>query len=537
MTISPQEVGTNIPEGGLELPNLLSELADFNLRRYGERPYLYFEGNEYTNTWLAEQARRLAAGLQGQGVKQGDRVVVMMINSPEVVVAYQAIARIGAVVVPLLPVLKTPEIQHVAANCHPKAFITNLPLSALILPALTDAGLSEPAIIVAVGEATQAKAAGLVSYSDLIQQSAPLGVSPAIQPNDLAIILYTSGTTGKPKGVMISHNNQIANLKSAVGSYMEHVKGITNDPPKASLSALPLAHAYGLTVSNLSYLSGNPIVLMSKFELDKVFENIQYYKVNTMAAVPAMILAMLNYPDAAKYDTSTLETVVSGSAPLPAAVLSGFEKRFGATIREGYGLSEATTAVSGHPEDKPIKPGSVGVPINGVEVRVVDNNQNDVPQGERGEIIVRGENVMLGYYNNPTATDDAIRNGWLHTGDVGFLDEDGYIYIVERVKDLIIRNGQNVYPRDSEEVLARHPAILEVAVVGVPSEKHGEEVKAYVALRPGSSATEEELIAYTQEHLANYKTPAYIEFVEALPRNTVGKINKRALRDMARAQA
>jgi long-chain acyl-CoA synthetase len=457
-----------------------------------------------------------------------------MLNSPEVLVAYQAIARMGAVAVPLLPVLKTPEIQHVAENCHPKAFITNLPLSAMILPAIQQANLPEPAVVVAVGDPEQVKGAGLIGYSELIEKSEPLANSPKIEANDLAIILYTSGTTGKPKGVMISHKNQISNLLSAAHTYIDHVRGITNDEPSPSLSALPLAHAFGLTVSNLAYLSGSPIVLMSKFELDKVFENIQKFKVKTMPAVPAMILAMLNYPEAAKYDTSSLETVVSGSAPLPAAVLYGFEKKFGATIREGYGLSEATTAVSGHPENKPIKPGSVGVPGHGVEVRIVDNDQNDVPPGERGEIIVRGENVMLGYYNNPTATAETIRNGWLHTGDVGYMDEDGYIYIVERVKDLIIRNGQNVYPRDSEEILAKHPAVLEVAVVGVPSEKYGEEVKAYIAVRPGMSVTAEELIVYTQEHLANYKTPAYIEFVEALPRNTVGKINKRALRELAR---
>ncbi len=529
MSVTPEQVGQ---ENELRLPELLGELAEFNLKRYGEYTAVYYEGREVTNSQMADQSRRMATGLLAQGVKPGDRVLVMLINSPEVLIAYQAVLRIGGVVVPLLPVLKTPEIQHIAANCKPRAALINLPLAPVMQPALEAAELPEPAIIIAVGDAAEVKAAGLISFSELVANSEPFTDPPPCQPNDVAIIIYTSGTTGKPKGVMLSHRNQMSNITADKNS-LEYILGRATRDKEPGLAVLPLAHAYGLTVSNLGYLTGNPVVMLPRFELQKVFEAIEKYKVVSFAAVPAMLVAMLNYPDASKYNTNSLVAVGSGSAPLPESVLKGFEQRFGAIIREGYGLSEATTAVATHREGMGIKPGAVGKPLDDIEVQIVDNDDKPLPTGERGEIVVRGPNVMLGYYNNPAATEDTIRGGWLHTGDVGYLDEDGYLYIVERKKDLIIRNGQNVYPRDAEEVLAQHPAVMEVAVVGIPSEKYGEEVKAYVALRPGQQVSAEDLIAYSQQSLANYKTPAYIEFIEALPRNPIGKINKRALREMA----
>ncbi len=514
----------------LNIPERLGDLASFNLERFGEYNYLYYEGKPYTNSWLADQAQRLATGLQQEGVNPGDRVIVMMINSPEVLVSYQAILRMAGVVVPLLPVLKTPEIQYVAANCRPKAIITNLPLVPLIKPALQNAGLAEYTRIIAVGPEDEVKTAGVTGYSELISHNPPLSSTVPGSSEDLAIIIYTSGTTGNPKGVMLSHKNKISNLKAGA-SDLDHVLGRSPKPRETNLAALPLAHAFGLSVSNVSYLTGHSLVLLPRFENQRVFEAIEQYKVTGMAGVPAMLIAMLNYPEAGKYDTSSFKKVVSGAAPLPESVLKGFEQKFGAIIHEGYGLSEATTAVSGHPEGIKIKPGSVGTQNSSNIVKIFDTNDQELPAGERGEIVVQGDNVMLGYYNNPQATAEAIRDGWLHTGDIGFKDEEDYIYIVERKKDLIIRNGQNVYPRDAEEVLAQHPAVMEVAVVGVPSEKYGEEVKAFITLRPGHQVTAEELKEFCQVSLANYKTPAYFEFIEALPRNPVGKINKRALRE------
>jgi long-chain acyl-CoA synthetase len=526
------QTATNPPHEAAELkiPTMLGELAEFNLKRFGEYTYLHFEGREYTNVEIADKARRLASGLLSSGVQPGDRVVVMMINSPDVYVAFQAIARIGAVVVPLLPVLKTPEVQHIAGNCEPKCFITNFPITAVIKPALEAVGLEDYTKIVALGNAAEIETAGFISYDKLIETSEPYTAHPPTRPSELAVIIYTSGTTGKPKGVMQSHNNQIKNIISGLSE--DYLFGRVNKEPMPSLTALPMAHAMGLTGSNGSYLSGDPIVVLSRFDVQKVYESIEKFKIKRMGVVPAMVIAMYNFPDIAKYDTSSLEVLGCGSAPLPESVLFGIQEKLGVTLREGYGLTEATTAVATSREEFPIRPGSVGKPLSGIEVKIVDHAGNYLPNGERGEIIVKGHNVMMGYYNNPEATADAIRDNWLYTGDVGYFDEEGYLFIVERKKDLIIRNGQNIYPRDVEEVIAQHPAVREVAVVGVPSETHGEEVKAYIALQDGQTATAEELIAYTQEYMANYKTPAYVEFIEALPRNPVGKINKRALREL-----
>jgi long-chain acyl-CoA synthetase len=265
-----------------------------------------------------------------------------------------------------------------------------------------------------------------------------------------------------------------------------------------------------------------------RFDPMSVLSVIERYKIASFAAVPAMFVALLYAPDAEKYDTSSLIYCVSGSAPLPIEILKGFEQKFSCKIREGYGLSEAAAVLTAHGADMPQKPGSVGVPIPGVEVRVVDENDNPVPVGEVGEIIARGPNIMQGYYNLPEQTQATLRDGWLHTGDMGRFDEDGYLYIVERKKDLIIRGGFNIYPRDVEEVLATHPAVIEAAVVGIPSDRLGEEVKAFVVVNGPVDA--EELMAFCRERLANYKTPSVIEFVDALPRNAIGKVDKKELR-------
>ena len=453
--------------------------------------------------------------------------MVMMQNNPQVVIGYAALARIGAITIPVLPLLKPLEVAYIAANSQAVAMLTSTWVLHVVQEGLKEATSMRHVIVVGQeGDAPAPEGASyqVHGYDALIADQPDTPPNVVITPEDRAVILYTSGTTGRPKGVLLSHRNLISNAIAGARDDPEETKG------KASLAVLPLAHAFGITVSNVAYLSGTKTVMVPRFELEQVFQLIEKHHVAGFAAVPAMIVAMFNYADAEKYDTSSLEYVVSGSAPLPVSVLQGFEQRFHCPIREGYGLSEATTAVSGHAADMVRKPGSVGKPLEGVEVRVVDEQDHDVPVGEIGELLVRGPNLMQEYYNMPDETAKALRGGWLYTGDMAKLDEDGYIYIVERKKDLIIRGGLNVYPRDVEEVLMRHPMVLECAVVGVPSERMGEEVLAYVVLQDGKQATADELIAFSRESLANYKTPSFIEFIPALPRNPIGKIDRKILR-------
>ena len=345
----------------------------------------------------------------------------------------------------------------------------------------------------------------------------------ALSPTDTAVTIYTSGTTGSPKGVMLTHRNLIANALGGAGG-----EELAPRSEETQLAILPLAHSFGLLVSNVAYLSGATIVMHPRFETGAVLSAIERYRVGSFAGVPAMFVALLYSPDADKYDASSLQYCVSGSAPLPVAILEAFEQKFGCSILEGYGLTEASAALTGHSRDIPRKAGSVGKPLTGVELLIVDENDQPVAVGEVGEVIARGPNVMQGYYNMPDATQSAMRNGWLHTGDMGRFDEDGYLYIVERKKDLIIRGGFNIYPHDVEEVINRHPAVIESAVIGIPSERMGEEVKAFVVTSAPVDA--EELKAFCRAALANYKTPSEIEFIDALPRNPVGKIDKKELR-------
>jgi long-chain acyl-CoA synthetase len=346
-----------------------------------------------------------------------------------------------------------------------------------------------------------------------------------VGPDDRAVILYTSGTTGRPKGVVLTHRSLVAN---AIGSRDDDAMQKEGRSEEIQLAVLPLAHAYGIVALNVGCLTGASLVMHPRFEPVAVLSAIERHRITGFAGVPAMFTVLLNTPDADKYDTSSLQYCVSGSAPLPLPVLQGFEQKFHCPIREGYGLSEAAAVLTATPSNIERKPGSVGKPLAGVEVRIVDEHDKSLPAGETGEIVARGPNIMSGYYDLPEETAAALRDGWLYTGDMGYFDSDGFLYVVERKKDLIIRGGFNIYPRDVEEVLASHPAVIEAAVVGVPSERMGEEVKAFVVTRTPVDA--ETLMAYCQEKLANYKTPSQIEFLEALPRNSVGKIDKKVLR-------
>lgn len=501
---------------------ILKELLETNIKKYGEYPFLYFHERSYTNIKTRMFSEHLANGLNQMGIGKGDRVIVCMPNCPEVLFSYQGITRAGAVIVPVMFMLHPREIHFIAKNSGAKAIITSSHVIQNIELAIEDL-LIKPTVIVA-DMPTNERA---YNFYDVMKRTREEGVSnEEISENDTAIILYTSGTTGNPKGVVLTHKNLYSNAVNSA----EHSK---TEEQGTTIGVLPLAHVYGLQISNICYLTGSSIVVFPKFELQEVFEAIEKHQVKSFSAVPAMIHAMCAYPNAGDYDTSSLESVGSGSAPLPVALIHAFRQKFNADVLEGYGLSEAAPIVTAHVKGMPIKTGSVGVPIPNVEIKIVDDSGQELPRGEVGEIIVYGDNITPGYFQNEEETRKAIKNGWLFTGDMGKMDEDGYLFIVDRKKDLIIRGGFNLYPRDVEELLSTHEGVSEVAVVGIPDERMGEEMVACVVKKPESLVTETELIQFCQQRLAKHKTPRKVLFLETLPRNGVGKILKTHLRKTA----
>ncbi|MGG3470632.1 long-chain fatty acid--CoA ligase [Neobacillus pocheonensis] len=497
----------------------LKDLLETNIAEFGEYPLLFFKEKTLTNVETKQYADHFANGLQQLGIEKGDRVIVCMPNCPEVLIAYQGITRSGAIIVPVMFTLHPKELHFIALNSGAKAVITSSYVFQNIEKALEEL-LAKPHLIV-VNQPSDDRVKNF--YDVMVPGSS--SVLKDMEADDTAVILYTSGTTGNPKGVLLTHKNLFSNAANSA-KHNDTERGTT-------LGVLPLAHVYGLTVSNVCFLTGSSIVLFSRFDVKEVFSAIEKYGVKTFSAVPAMIHALVSFPFADSYDTSSLESVGSGSAPLPVALLHSFEEKFGAKVFEGYGLSEAAPVVTAHRKGFEIKPGSVGIPIPGVEIKVVNENGEELPLGKVGELVVRGDNVTPGYYQNPEESMRVLKDSWLYTGDMARMDDDGYVYIVDRKKDLIIRGGFNVYPRDVEEILNAHEQVLEVAVVGVPDERMGEEMVACVVRKPGTDVSEEELIRFCQDNLAKNKTPRRIVFIEALPRNGVGKILKTQLRKTA----
>jgi long-chain acyl-CoA synthetase len=342
-------------------------------------------------------------------------------------------------------------------------------------------------------------------------------------PDDTAVILYTSGTTGRPKGSELTHFNMFQNAVVVA----ERLFGMTEDD--VALGTLPLFHVFGQTCAmNATIYKGATVALMPRFEPEGALKIIQDAGVTLFYGVPTMYQYLLRYPNREQYDTSSLRLGVSGGAAMPVEVLRSFEEQFGVVILEGYGLSETSPVVCfNQPESR--KVGSIGLPVWGIELKIVDPEDREAPQGEPGELVIRGHAVMKGYHKKPEATEKAMQNGWFHTGDIAKMDEEGFVFIVDRVKDLIIRGGYNVYPREIEEVLYEHPVVAELAIVGVPHEELGEEVRAVVALKEGESATEEEIIDFAKERVAAYKYPRSVIFMDELPKTATGKILKREL--------
>lgn len=502
----------------------VASLAQRNVERFGEYTQLWFEGREFTNVEILQDAGRFATALKAAGVKEGDRVGVMLPNLPEVGIAYGALLRMGAIVMPMVFLLAIPEIRHILEDSEATFILTSPEFQPNVAAACE--GMANPPQTIVVGDAV---AQGCLSYTQMMD-----GVTdahPVVErgEDDLAVIMYTSGTTGHPKGVMLSHANLLFNAENSA-------KAVDLRDGDVSIQCLPQAHLFGLASSITGSLFKVKGVLLRWFTAEAFFEAVTTHRANSSGVVPTMLTYMLAHPQFDDVDWSSLRWVVVGAAPLPVEVAAEFEKRTGARVLEGYGLTETSPTVSVMRIDEPSRLGSCGKPVPNVDVAILDDDDKPLPAGETGEVCVRGPNVMKGYYKLPDATAEVMRGGWFHTGDMGILDEDGYLHITERKKDLIIRGGFNIYPRDVEEVVYGHPAVQECAVVGVPDPSMGEEVVAYVVLRPGAEATEDQILRLCRDSLAKYKTPKHVRFIDTLPKNPVGKILKKDLRDRARAE-
>jgi len=458
---------------------------------------------------LREAAGRMSALLASLGVEPGDRVGLMLPNVPAFPIAFYGALAAGAIVVPMNPLLKSREVSYYLGDSGAKAVIAWHAAAGEAAKGAADVG-------------AQMIAAETPDLSGLL---ADLSVAPGSSgrgDDDNAVILYTSGTTGRPKGAELTHAGLVRNAEIAARTLF----GVS--PDAVIMGCLPLFHVFGLTCGlNVSVASAATLTLLPRFDPAKALDIIARDAVTVFEGVPTMYAAMLHLPDADPAKAATLKVCASGGAALPVEILRSFESKFGCIILEGYGLSETSPIASFNHPDRERKPGSIGTPIEGVQMRLIDDDWNTVPAGEIGEIAIRGHNVMKGYWNKPEATAEAIRDGWFRTGDMARVDEDGYYFIVDRKKDLIIRGGYNVYPREIEEVLHEHPAVAEVAVIGIPHPDLGEEVGAAVALKPGASATPDELRAFARERVAAYKYPRHVWLVDALPKGPTGKILRR----------
>lgn len=458
---------------------------------------------------LDESSARVAGLLAARGVEIGDRVGVMLPNILEFPVVYFGILRAGGVVVPMNPLLKAREIAYHLQDSGAKALFAW-------------ADFEEAARAGAEG---QAEVISVTSgeFGEVIESAEPRHGVVDTAADATAVILYTSGTTGTPKGAELTHHNLLENVRVT-----RKLFGLTRDD--VILGALPLFHAFGQTCAlNGAIAAGATLTLIRRFEPRAALELVQRDRVTVFEGVPTMFSAMLHVPDREAFDVSSLRLCVSGGAALPVEVLHGFEEAFDAQVLEGYGLSETSPVASFNRPDRPVKPGSIGTPIEGVEMKIVDDRGDDLPSGGVGEIVIRGHNVMKGYWRREEATREAIRDGWFHTGDVATIDEDGYFFIVDRKKDMIIRGGYNIYPREIEEVFHAHPDVREVAVVGIPHEELGEEVGAAVVLKAGADADAETLKAFVRSQVAAYKYPRHVWLVDALPVGATGKILKREI--------
>jgi len=481
---------------------------------------IVYENREISNREMVRRSRKLCGALNDLGVRRGDRVIVQMPNCPEVLFAFSAAWRLGAVIVPINYLIGEEETAYIYKDSgagvviSSKMFINKIQACRAKAPDVQTVILIEDDV-----------PEGALSYRQLTEAAPERTEIADTADDDIAALIYTAGTTGKAKGVIHTHGTLYAN------AYMQHHTYPSTDG-LTYISILPLCHSYGIASINLSMFRTNRTVLLNTFDLNVIFSSIEKYSGNLLAAVPTMYVYMLMNPEPQKYNIRSMRYWASGSAPLAVETWNRFREMYGYEIIEGWGLTEAGANNSCNPWEGLKKIGSIGLPMTGTEMKIFDDSGKEMPAGEKGEIVIRGPQVMKGYWNKPEETAESIKNGWLHTGDVGYVDADGYFWITDRKKDLIIKGGENISPRAIEEVLYACPKVSEAAVIGVKDEKYGEDIKAFVVLHPGETATAEDILAFCRTRLTHFLLPRDVVFLAAMPKSLVGKILKTELRRM-----
>lgn len=512
-----------IPEWRVE--DMLRMAAD----KYPDHPAVVFYERTWTYADLWHDVERLAHALRTHGLKEQDRVALMLPNCPQYVISYYAILLAGGIVTQVNPMLVEREIMDLLRDSQSTMIIA---LDVLLPRIINIRAMSSLNVVIGVNFSGNVLLEGVEDFNDiLVSESGDDLRTERPSYHEVAVLQYTGGTTGRSKGAMLTHRNLVANVLQCYAFQQDWI----HLGEERALAVIPFFHVYGMTVAlNLTVYCGGTLVLFPRFDIHEVLGAIETHHITLFPGVPTMYVGLLNAPDLDSHGVDSIRICNSGSAPMPVERMKMFEERTGATILEGYGLSEASPVTHSSPIWGIRKPGTVGIALPSTECQIIDpTTGQEVEIGGLGELLIRGPQVMLGYWNQPDETDRTLQNGWLHTGDVASYDEEGYITIMDRLKDVIIASGFNVYPREIEEVLYQHPDIQEAVVVGAPDEYRGETVRAVVVKKAESTMTEEQLLLYLKSNLSAYKVPKIIEFQEALPKSAVGKILRRVVRDGA----
>ncbi len=500
---------------------------------------LSFYGTTFEFGRLQALVEKMAASLAASGVSKGDRVALMLPNCPQYVISFFATARLGAIVTQINPMYVEREIEHILNDSGARTIVVYADMYERVKTVLPDTDL-ETVVVVSLGDEPEGLDAGHQSFGDFLSTDADPAPDVEIDPaEDVAALQYTGGTTGVSKGAMLTHRNLVANLQQTIDVFVQNPDQFTG---RKCIGALPFFHIYGLTCVMLFGIRlGTEQVLLPRFEVEEALAVFENDRPTMFSGVPTMYMALLaSGADLRKHHLHDVMIFNSGGSALPVNLKRSFEEKVGKPLFEGYGLSEASPVTHNNP---PFlgegREGSIGIPIPSTDARIVDveTGETEMPIGESGELVIKGPQIMKGYLNMPEETAAALKDGWLHTGDVARMDEDGYFYIVDRKKDMIVASGYNVYPREVEEVLFEHPDVAEAVAIGIPDEYRGESVKAFVVKRPGATTKEDEILAFCKERLAAYKAPKAVEFRDELPKSVVGKLLRRVLVDEERARA